>query len=117
RTGAMMPADALELLRGYDAIYLGAVGSPAVPDHLTLWGLLLPIRQVLDLYVNLRPIRLLPGVASPLALADAARIDMLCVRENSEGEYCGAGGRVHQGLAAEVATQVDVFTRGGVERI
>jgi tartrate dehydrogenase/decarboxylase/D-malate dehydrogenase len=117
RTGAMMPPDALERLRGFDAIYLGAVGSPRVPDHLTLWGLLLPIRQVFDLYVNLRPVRLLPGVQSPLRSADAAAIDMLCVRENTEGEYCGVGGRVHEGLEAEVAMQTDVFTRTAVERI
>jgi tartrate dehydrogenase/decarboxylase/D-malate dehydrogenase len=117
RTGSMMPDDALARLRGYDAIYLGAVGSPGVADHVTLWGLLLPIRQVFDLYVNLRPVRLLPGVRSPLRLAEDARIDMLCVRENTEGEYCGVGGRVHAGLPAEVAMQTDVFTRTGVERI
>jgi tartrate dehydrogenase/decarboxylase/D-malate dehydrogenase len=117
RTGAMMPADAVDRLRGYDAIYLGAVGSPAVPDHVTLWGLLLPIRQVLDLYVNLRPVRLMRGVESPVRGANATGVDMLCVRENTEGEYCGVGGRVHHGLGAEVAMQTDVFTRSGVERI
>ncbi len=115
--GAMAPADFLETLRGYDAIYLGAVGSPAVPDHVTLWGLLLPIRQVFDQYVNLRPVKLMPGVDGPLRDRHAADIDMLCVRENTEGEYCGAGGRVHQGLGIEVALQADVFTRAGVERI
>ncbi len=113
-TGAMMPADAIETLRGYDAIYVGAVGSPDVPDDVTLWGLLLPIRQVLDQYVNLRPVRLLPGVESPLR---AAEVDMLCVRENTEGEYAGVGGRVHRGLPHEVGIQTDVFTREGVERI
>ena len=113
-TGAMMPADAIETLRGYDAIYVGAVGSPDVPDDVTLWGLLLPIRQVLDQYVNLRPVRLLPGVESPLR---AAEVDMLCVRENTEGEYAGVGGRAHRGLPHEVGIQTDVFTREGVERI
>jgi tartrate dehydrogenase/decarboxylase / D-malate dehydrogenase len=113
-TGAMMPADGIETLRGYDAIYVGAVGSPDVPDDVTLWGLLLPIRQVLDQYVNLRPVRLLPGVASPLR---TAKIDMLCVRENTEGEYSGVGGRAHRGLPHEVGIQTDVFTREGVERI
>jgi tartrate dehydrogenase/decarboxylase/D-malate dehydrogenase len=117
RTGSMMPADALDQLRGFDAIYLGAVGSPQVPDHLTLWGLLLPIRQVFDLYVNLRPVKLFPGVPSPLRLDGDATFDMLCVRENTEGEYCGVGGRVHDGLAAAVAIQTDVFTRSGTERI
>jgi len=115
--GAMAPPDFLEQLRAYDAIYLGAVGSPAVPDHVTLWGLLLPIRQVFDQYVNLRPVKLMAGVDGPLRDTQPADIDMLCVRENTEGEYCGAGGRVHQGLPIEVALQADVFTRSGVERI
>jgi tartrate dehydrogenase/decarboxylase / D-malate dehydrogenase len=115
--GAMAPPDFLDRLRGYDAIYLGAVGSPAVPDHVTLWGLLLPIRQRFDQYVNLRPVRLMAGVEGPLRDAQAQDIDMICVRENTEGEYCGAGGRVHQGLGLEVALQADVFTRTGVERI
>ncbi len=115
--GEMMPADGIDQLRSYDAIYLGAVGSPEVPDHVTLWGLLLPIRQVFDLYVNLRPVRLLPGVTSPLAGRTSDDIDMVCVRENTEGEYGGVGGRVHRGGAQEVGIQVDVFTRHGVERI
>lgn len=115
--GSMAPADFLEQLRAYDAIYLGAVGSPAVPDHVTLWGLLLPIRQVFDQYVNLRPVKLMTGVEGPLRDRRPADIDMVCVRENTEGEYCGAGGRVHQGLPIEVALQADVFTRAGVERI
>ncbi|HEY3767011.1 MAG TPA: tartrate dehydrogenase [Gaiellales bacterium] len=117
RTGALMPADGLRVLEGFDAVYLGAVGSPSVPDHITLWGLLLPIRQRFDLYLNLRPIRLLPGVASPLAGRTPADIDMVCVRENTEGEYAGAGGRVHVGMGHEVGLQVDVFTRVGVERV
>ncbi len=115
--GAMMPPDALQTLSAFDAIYLGAVGSPEVPDHVTLWGLLLPIRQHFDLYLNIRPIKLWPGVATPLAGRGPADIDMVCVRENTEGEYGGVGGRVHQGLAHEVALQVDVFTRTGVERV
>jgi len=117
RTGALMPEDGLRTLAGHDAIYLGAVGSPAVPDHVTLWGLLLPIRQRFDLYLNIRPIRLLPGVATPLAGRGPADIDMVCVRENTEGEYAGAGGRVHVGMGHEVGLQVDVFTRHGVERV
>ncbi|MDQ2701039.1 MAG: tartrate dehydrogenase [Actinomycetota bacterium] len=117
RTGAMMPDDGIETLRSFDAIYLGAVGSPDVPDHETLWGLLLPIRQKFDQYVNLRPVRMLPGVSSPLAGKNAGDIDMVCVRENSEGEYSGVGGRVHETMSHEVALQVDVFTREGVERI
>jgi tartrate dehydrogenase/decarboxylase / D-malate dehydrogenase len=117
RTGTLMPADGLATLAGFDAIYLGAVGSPGVPDHVTLWGLLLPIRQHFDLYLNIRPIRLLPGVATPLAGRGPGDIDMVCVRENTEGEYAGAGGRVHVGMGHEVGLQVDVFTRTGVERV
>ena len=115
--GRMMPEDGLDLLRRFDAIYLGAVGSPEVPDDVTLWGLLLPIRQVFDQYVNLRPVRLMPGVVGPLRDKGPADIDMMCVRENTEGEYSGIGGRVHRGLPAEVAIQTDVFTRTGVERV
>jgi tartrate dehydrogenase/decarboxylase/D-malate dehydrogenase len=114
-TGAMMPVDGVERLRGYDAIFVGAVGSPEVPDDVTLWGLLLPIRQELDQYVNLRPVRLLPGVESPLK--GPGEVDMLCVRENTEGEYSGVGGRIHRGHSHEVGIQTDVFTREGVERI
>lgn len=117
REGSMMPVDAIETLRAFDAIYLGAVGAPDVPDHETLWGLLLPIRQKFDQYVNLRPVRLLPGVESPLRGEKAGKIDMVCVRENSEGEYSGVGGRVHDGMSHDVSLQVDVFTREGVERI
>jgi len=117
RTGAMMPEDGIDRLRAFDAIYLGAVGDPSVPDHLTLWGLLLPIRKAFDLYVNLRPIRLLPGVVGPLRDKGAADIDMLCVRENTEGEYAGVGGRVHRGTPHEVAIESAVFSRFNVERV
>ena len=111
-TGAMMPADALDVVRQYDAVLLGAVGDPSVPDHVTLWGLLLPLRQGLDLYANLRPARLLPGI--PSRFED---VDMLFVRENTEGEYSGVGGRAHQGLAHEVGIETAVFTREGVRRV
>ena len=117
RTGRMMDPDGLDRLRDFDAIYLGAIGDPAVPDHVSVWELILPIRQRFDQYVNLRPMRLLPGIAGPLAGRTAADIDMICVRENSEGEYVGFGGRLHPGTAQEVAEQTSVFTRRGVERI
>jgi tartrate dehydrogenase/decarboxylase/D-malate dehydrogenase len=105
------------VLDRFDAIYLGAVGRPDVPDHVTLWGLLLPIRQRFDLYLNVRPVRLLPGIVSPLRDRGPEDIDMIVVRENSEGEYAGVGGRAHAGHPAEVGIQVDVFTRTGVERV
>ncbi|MFW2541242.1 tartrate dehydrogenase [Primorskyibacter sp. 2E107] len=115
KTGAMMPADGIETLRGFDAIYLGAVGWPdTVPDSVSLHGLLLPIRKAFDQYANIRPHRLLAGVEGPLK---ASAFDILCIRENTEGEYSGAGGRVHQGKANEVAVETSVFTRVGVERI
>ena len=117
RTGRMMDADALDRLQEFDAIYLGAIGDPAVPDHVSVWELILPIRQRFDQYVNLRPMRLLPGLASPLAGRGPADVDMVCVRENSEGEYAGVGGRLHAGTPHEVAEQTGVFTRRGVERI
>lgn len=119
REGALMPKDGLAILErgGFDGILLGPVGDPRVPDHLTLWGLLLPIRQGFDQYVNLRPLRLLPGVQSPLVGKGPAEINMVCVRENTEGEYAGVGGRLHQGMEAEVAIQSMVFTRSGTERI
>ena len=119
REGALMPEDGIATLKhsGFDAIVVGPVGHPDVPDHITLWGLILPIRQELDQYVNLRPLRLLPGVKSPLAGRTTADIDIMCVRENTEGEYSGAGGRVHRGLASEVAIQSIVLTREGTERI
>jgi len=114
-TGAMMPADALDIVRRHDAVLLGAVGDPSVPDHVTLWGLLLPLRQGLDLWANLRPARLLEGVPSPLAGTPA--VDMLFVRENTEGEYSGIGGRAHRGLELEVGIETSVFTRAGVRRV
>ncbi|MBB4187251.1 tartrate dehydrogenase/decarboxylase/D-malate dehydrogenase [Sinorhizobium terangae] len=114
-TGAMMPEDGLETLRRFDAILLGAVGWPAeVPDSVSLHGLLLPIRKAFVQYANIRPHRLLPGVQGPLK---AEAFDILCIRENTEGEYSGAGGRVHQGTADEVAVETSIFTRAGVERI
>lgn len=117
RTGSFLPPDGLDTLADYDAIYLGAVGWPTVPDHLSLWGLLLPIRKRFELYVNLRPVHLLPGIASPLAGRGTKEIDMLFVRENTEGEYSGAGGRVHEGTDFELAVETPVFTRHAVERI
>ncbi len=119
REGAMMPADGMQTLErgGFDAILLGPVGDPRVPDHVTLWGLLLPIRQGFDQYVNLRPMHLLPGVPGPLAGKGPAEIDMVCVRENTEGEYSGVGGRMRPGTSDEVAIQTIVFTRKGTERI
>lgn len=117
RTGRMMDADALDRLAAFDAIYLGAVGDPSVPDHVSVWELILPIRQRFDQYVNLRPMRLMPGVRGPLAGRGPADVDMICVRENSEGEYSGVGGRMHRGTPHEVAEQTGIFTRRGVERI
>ena len=115
KTGAMMPADGIETLRGFDAILLGAVGWPKrVPDSVSLHGLLLPIRKAFVQYANIRPHRLLPGVEGPLR---ASQFDILCIRENTEGEYSGAGGRVHNGTADEVAVETSIFTRKGVERI
>jgi tartrate dehydrogenase/decarboxylase/D-malate dehydrogenase len=114
-TGAMMPANGIEILRGFDAILLGAVGWPAeVPDSVSLHGLLLPIRKSFVQYANIRPHRLLPGVEGPLK---ATQFDILCIRENNEGEYSGAGGRIHQGSSDEVAVETSIFTRKGVERI
>jgi tartrate dehydrogenase/decarboxylase / D-malate dehydrogenase len=113
--GAMMPADALDTVRAHDALLLGAVGDPSVPDHVTLWGLLLPLRQGLDLWANLRPARLLDGV--PSRLAGRPVVDMLFVRENTEGEYAGVGGRAHQSLELEVGLETSVFTRAGVRRV
>ncbi len=117
REGALMPGDALERLRRHDAILLGAVGDPSLPDDLTLWGLLLPIRQQLDLWANLRPVRLLQGVPGPLAGRGPADVDMLFVRENTEGEYSGIGGRAHVGLPGETAIETSVFTRSALERL
>ena len=113
--GKMMPDDGLSILSGYDAIFMGAVGWPqTVPDSISLHGLLLPIRKAFNQYANIRPHRLLTGVEGPLR---ARGLDILCIRENTEGEYSGAGGRVHQGRENEVATEVAIFTRKGVERI
>ncbi|GES51344.1 tartrate dehydrogenase [Rhizobium sp. NBRC 114257] len=115
QTGRMMPEDGIEMLRSFDAIQLGAVGWPAeVPDAVSLHGLLLPIRKAFVQYANIRPHRLLPGVQGPLR---AETFDILCIRENTEGEYSGAGGRVHQGTSDEVAVETSIFTRAGVERI
>ena len=116
-TGALMPANGLDQLRGQDAILFGAVGAPDIPDHVTLWGLRLPICQGFDQYANIRPTRILPGVPSPLAGIGPGDLDWLIVRENSEGEYAGHGGRAHRGLPEEVATETAIFTRRGVERI
>jgi tartrate dehydrogenase/decarboxylase/D-malate dehydrogenase len=117
REGAMMPADGLDQLRPFDAIYFGSAGDPRVPDHITLWGLRLAICQPFDQYANVRPARILPGVASPLRGVGPGDLDWVIVRENSEGEYAGAGGRVHQGHPIEVGMDVAVFTRAGVERV
>jgi tartrate dehydrogenase/decarboxylase/D-malate dehydrogenase len=117
RHGEMMPADGLTRLSSFDAIYFGAVGSREVPDHVSLWGLRLNICQGFDQYANVRPARVLPGIDPPLKLASPADLDWVIVRENSEGEYSGQGGRTHRGLPEEVATEVAIFTRTGVERI
>ena len=117
RTGRMMPDDALEQLQPFDAIYLGAVGYPGVPDHVSLWGLLLPIRRRFEQYVNLRPCKLMPGVASPLAAGASGAIDLLIVRENTEGEYSEIGGRMCAGTEQEFVLQESVFTRRGVDRV
>jgi tartrate dehydrogenase/decarboxylase/D-malate dehydrogenase len=115
--GIMLPEDGIQMLAGFDAIFLGAVGDPAVPDHISLWGLLIPIRRQFDQYVNLRPVRLLPGVRSPLAGRTAKDIDLCIVRENSEGEYSEIGGRIFQGTEREVVVQETMFSRQGVDRI
>ncbi|NHF72018.1 tartrate dehydrogenase [Paracoccus xiamenensis] len=117
RTGAFMPEDGAEQLRAFDAILFGAVGAPDVADHLTLWGLRLAICQPLDQYANVRPTRVLPGIQSPLRGVNGDELDWVIVRENSEGEYAGQGGRSHPGLPLEVATDVSIFTRAGIERI
>ena len=116
-TGAMMPADGLDILKQFDAIYFGSAGDPRVPDHISLWQLRLAICQGLDQYANIRHARLLPGLNSPLREAGMKDIDWLIIRENSEGEYSGAGGRVHQSLPLEVGLDVTVITRAGAERL
>jgi tartrate dehydrogenase/decarboxylase/D-malate dehydrogenase len=117
QTGRMMPDDGLEILRNYAAIYFGAVGDPHLPDDVTLWGLRLRICQGFDQYANVRPTRILPGIVSPLRNASAGDLDWVIVRENSEGEYAGHGGRAHRGFPEEVATETAIFTRAGVTRI
>jgi tartrate dehydrogenase/decarboxylase/D-malate dehydrogenase len=116
-TGAMMPPDGLAQIRNHDAIFLGAVGFPGVPDHVSLWGLLIPIRRQFQQYANVRPVRLMPGIASPLAGRESGDIDMIIVRENSEGEYSTVGGRFAEGTDDEIVFQESIFTRRGVDRI
>ena len=117
KTGRMMPEDGLDQLRACEAIFLGAVGAPGVPDHVSLWGLLIPIRRTFRQYVNLRPVRLLRGVRSPLADRSPAEIDMVIVRENNEGEYSEIGGRLYKDTDDELAVQQAVFTRKGTDRV
>ena len=117
RHGVMMPPDGLEALRDKDAILFGSAGDPLIPDHITLWGLRLKICQGFDQYANVRPTRILPGIDAPLKRCAPADLDWVIVRENTEGEYAGVGGRAHQGHPIEVATDVSMMTRAGVERI
>jgi tartrate dehydrogenase/decarboxylase/D-malate dehydrogenase len=116
RTGRMLPEDGLDTLRGFDQIFLGAVGYPGVPDHVSLWGLLIPIRRTFRQYINLRPVTLLPGIDSPLRHVPDGGIDFLVVRENNEGEYSEVGGRFYRGTDQELAVTESIFTRAGVER-
>ena len=115
--GRMMPENGRSLIRDHDAILFGSAGHPEIPDHITLWGLRLAICQPFDQYANVRPTRVLPGITSPLRNVKDKELDWVIVRENSEGEYAGVGGRVHQGSALEAATDIAMFTRAGVERI
>lgn len=115
--GEMMPKDGIQILADFDAILLGAAGYPSVPDHVSLWGLLIPIRREMQQYVNLRPVRLLPGISSPLANRDSQDIDFYVVRENNEGEYSEIGGRLFAGTELELVVQESIFTRQGVDRI
>jgi len=115
--GVMMPADGLDALRPMDAILFGSAGDPNIPDHITLWGLRLKICQGFDQYANVRPTRILPGIDAPLKRCTAEQLNWVIVRENSEGEYAGVGGRAHQGHPIEVATDVSMMTRVGVQRI
>jgi tartrate dehydrogenase/decarboxylase/D-malate dehydrogenase len=117
KTGRMMPEDGLDQIRHHDAIFLGAVGFPGVPDHVSLWGLLIKLRRGFNLYANVRPVRLMPGVQSPLRGREAGDIDFVVVRENSEGEYSTVGGRCFEGTDAEMVIQESVFTRRGIDRI
>ena len=116
-TGTMMPKEGLEQLQSFDAIFLGAVGWPSVPDHVSLWGLLIPIRRHFDQYVNIRPVRLLKGIESPLAGRGPEDIDFVIVRENCEGEYSESGGRIYAGTEQEIVLQESIFTRHGTDRI
>lgn len=115
--GIMLPEGAFDRLKEFDAILLGAVGDPRVPDHVSLWGLLIPIRRAFQQYVNVRPVKLLPGVKSPLAGRSAADLDFIVVRENNEGEYSQIGGRLYTGTDEEVVVQESIFTRRGVDRV
>lgn len=115
--GEMMPQDGLEKLKPFDAIFFGAVGAADVPDHITLWGLRLPICQGFDQYANVRPTKILPGISSPLSGVGVGDLDWVIIRENSEGEYSGHGGRAHKGFPEEVGTETAIFTRAGVTRI
>ena len=117
QTGTMMPDDGLDVIGHHDAIYLGAVGFPGVPDHISLWGLLIPIRRAFQQYISLRPVKLFDGITSPLANRTAEDIDMVIVRENNEGEYSEIGGRIYRGTDQETVTQESVFTRRGVDRV
>ena len=117
KTGQMMPADGLDQIRNHDAIYLGAVGYPGVPDHVSLWGLLVPIRRGFQQYINLRPVRLFQGLKSPLADRKPGDIDYMIVRENNEGEYSSIGGRMYEGTELEAAIQQAVFTKKGCDRV
>lgn len=117
REGAMMPEDGIARLCAYDAVFLGAVGAPDVPDHISLWGLLIPIRRAFRQYVNLRPVRVFEGMESPLRAAGPGDVDLVVVRENTEGEYSEIGGRLHRGFPEEMAVQEAVFTRAGVTRV
>src|ERR1700750_757325 len=116
-TGRMMPEDGLARLRDHDAIFLGAIGFPGVPDHVSLWGLLIPIRREFEQYVNLRPVRVLKGMSSPLAGRGPADIDFYVVRENVEGEYSEIGGRLNRGTDDEIAMQESIFSRRGTDRV
>ena len=117
KTGRMMPEDGLEQLKAFDAVFLGAVGYPGVPDHVSLWGLLIPIRRGFDQYVNLRPVKLFKGVSTPLANRTPSEIDFIVIRENTEGEYSSIGGRIFSGTDDEFAIQESVFTKRGVDRV
>jgi tartrate dehydrogenase/decarboxylase/D-malate dehydrogenase len=117
RTGRMMPEDGLDQLKAFDSVYLGAVGFPGVPDHISLWGLLIPIRRGFQQYINLRPVRMMKGMPCPLANRRPEDIDFWVVRENNEGEYSAIGGRMHEGTDQEMAVQQSIFTRHGTDRV